>query len=101
MATLFLPIYWLPLGLVASIKILDIETHEATDVYFNSSILEQIFKNNKVVAPVDFEFFYTVCWYYIYIIHYYTSILFLPSDSVVVLILVDYYLEEANDFYYE
>ena len=81
------------------------ERHEATDLYFNSNMLEQNFENNKIVVPVDFEFLYCMLLLYIYYTLLYIGFISLPSDSVSVLISIGEYVgsvinierKEGND----
>ena len=72
------------------------ETHEVTEVYFIAGILEQILKITKQLRRWILNSFYTVCWYYIYYTLLYID--FISSLGLCCsLILVVYYLNEAND----
>ena len=64
-----------------------------TDGLFHCWYTLTNFENNKAVAPVDFEFF-LYGMLVLYILHYCTLILFLPSDSF----LVHHDLNRVNDF---
>ena len=78
------------------------ETQEVTDGLFHCWYTLTNFENNKAVAPVDFEFFlHGMLVLYMYYTLLYIDFISLPSDSVLVFILVDYYLKEANDSYYK